>query len=68
MLGFKNVGFLTLILLATLLMGSSFPAAAVLLAAGADPLSLVSIRFFIAVLVAWSLLAFSAIEDGEEVS
>jgi drug/metabolite transporter (DMT)-like permease len=68
MLGFRDTGFLTLILLATLLMGSSFPSAAVLLAAGADPLSLVSIRFFLAVLVAWSLLAFSVVEDGEEVS
>jgi len=67
MLGFRNAGFLTLILLSTLLMGSSFPSAAVLLAAGADPLSLVSIRFLIATFVIWSLLAFPSIEDGEAV-
>lgn len=66
--GLRNAEFLTLILLSTMLMGSSFPSAAVLLAAGADPLSLVSIRFVLAALVAWSFLAFSAIEDAEEVS
>ena len=66
--GLRNAEFLTLILLSTLLMGSSFPSAAVLLAAGADPLSLVSIRFVIAALVAWGFLAFSAIGDAEEFS
>lgn len=58
-----NEFFLT-ILLSTLLMGSSFPAAAVLLASGADALSLVSIRFLLASLVAWSLVGF--FRDGDE--
>jgi drug/metabolite transporter (DMT)-like permease len=66
--GLRNAGFLTLIMLSTLLMGSSFPSAAVLLSAGADPLSLVSIRFFVASLVAWSLLGFFATSDEKRVS
>ena len=56
MLDFRPKGFLPTILLSTLLMGSSFPSAAWLLASGADALSLVSIRFVIASLIAWSVV------------
>jgi drug/metabolite transporter (DMT)-like permease len=56
MLGSRLKGFLPTILLSTLLMGSSFPSAAVLLVSGADALSLVSMRFLIASLVAWAMV------------
>ena len=56
MFDFLLKGFLPTILLSTLLMGSSFVSAAVLLVSGADALSLVSIRFLIASLVAWAMV------------
>ena len=56
MLNFRPKGFFTTILLSTLLMGSSFPSAAWLLVSGADALSLVSIRFLLASLIAWSMV------------
>ena len=49
--------FLPTITLSTLLMGSSFPSAAVLLASGADALSLVTARFLVAALVAYLVSA-----------
>jgi len=56
MLNFRPKGFFPTILLSTLLMGSSFPSAAWLLVSGADALSLVSIRFLLASLIAWSMV------------
>ena len=56
MLDSRLKGFLPAILLSTLLMGSSFPSAAVLLVSGADALSLVSMRFLIASLAAWAMV------------
>lgn len=64
----RYTGFLPTILLSTLLMGSSFPSAAVLLASGADAFSLVSIRFLIASLVAWMLAGLFLSEDETGVS
>lgn len=64
MLDSRHGGFLPTILLCTLLMGSSFPSAAVLLVNGADALSLVSMRFLIASLVAWSFVGL--FRDADE--